>query len=79
MSTGEQYRPFPVELHVLKLLYLLRKIGIVSFARQTRLQLVRLLALVKWAGSSDSVQKCSVSGAPLLCVGVSLHCLSCRR
>ena len=38
-----------------------RKIGIVGFARQTRLQLVRLLALVKWAGSSDSVQKCSVS------------------
>jgi mediator of RNA polymerase II transcription subunit 14 len=36
-----------------------RKIGIVGFARQTRLQLVRLLALVKWAGSSDSVQKCS--------------------
>lgn len=38
-----------------------RKVEIVQFARQTRLLLIRLLALVKWAGNSGSVQQCSVS------------------
>ena len=40
---------------------LCRKVEIVQFARQTRLLLIRLLALVKWAGNSGSVQQCSVS------------------
>ena len=38
-----------------------RKVEIVQFARQTRLLLVRLLALVKWTGDSNSVQECAVS------------------
>lgn len=34
---------------------------IVKYAQQTRALLIRLLALVKWAGNSGSVKKCSVS------------------
>lgn len=37
-----------------------RKVEIVQYARCTRALVIRLLALVKWAGSSNSVQKCSV-------------------
>ena len=37
-----------------------RKMEIVKYAQQTRALLIRLLALVKWAGNSSSVQKCAV-------------------
>jgi mediator of RNA polymerase II transcription subunit 14 len=36
-----------------------RKIEIVSFASRTRQLFVRLLALVKWAGSASKVEKCA--------------------
>jgi mediator of RNA polymerase II transcription subunit 14 len=36
-----------------------RKIEIVTFANRTRQLFVRLLALVKWAGSASKVEKCS--------------------
>lgn len=36
-----------------------RKIAIVNFASQTRQLFVRLLALVKWAGSASKVEKCA--------------------
>jgi len=39
-----------------------RKSEIVKYAKKTRSLLIRLLALVKWAGNSGSVQKCAVSG-----------------
>lgn len=38
-----------------------RKIAIIEFATKSRQQFVRLLALVKWAGSAESVVKCQVS------------------
>lgn len=38
-----------------------RKVEIVKYARKTRSLLIRLLALVKWAGNSSSVQRCAVS------------------
>lgn len=37
-----------------------RKVEIVKYAQRTRALLIRLLALVKWAGNSSSVQQCSV-------------------
>ena len=43
-----------------------RKLEIVQYARCTRALVIRLLALVKWAGSSNSVQKCSVCKLPLM-------------
>ncbi|XP_053200858.1 mediator of RNA polymerase II transcription subunit 14-like [Panonychus citri] len=36
-----------------------RKIEIISFANRTRQLFIRLLALVKWAGSASKVEKCS--------------------
>lgn len=38
-----------------------RKIEIVSFSSRTRQTFIRLLALVKWAGSASKVEKCAVS------------------
>ena len=52
-----------------------RKVEIVQFSRRTRLLLIRLLALVKWAGNSSSVQKCSVSDSHQTRKGIILVCV----
>jgi len=44
-----------------------RKIELVEYARTTRLLFIRLLALVKWAGSATNLTKCDVSGS-VVCV-----------
>ena len=47
-----------------------RKIEIVQFANRTRQLFVRLLALVKWAGSASKVEKCSVSSFPFMIISL---------
>ena len=51
-----------------------RKIELVEYARTTRLLFIRLLALVKWAGSATNLTKCDVSGS-VVCV-IWLKCLA---
>ena len=60
-STTNPYTHTHTHTHTHMHTGLLSKVEIVQFARKTRLLLIRLLALVKWAGNSGNVQKCSVS------------------
>ena len=46
-----------------------RKIEIFNFASRTRMLLVRLLALVRWASSASKVN--------LFYISSSLHCIAC--
>ena len=44
----------------LSLLLLFRKLRIVQYARHTRQLLIQLLALVKWAQTSNPIRHCTV-------------------